>query len=136
MRRVALLSLALVVLGGCHRGSYWNEAGNRGRYQGVGLYNADRMWAHLAGVSAPIDHAAARLTDDTQVIVVVDSQTGELRQCGNLSGHCVGMNPWAGQVRPTPQLLSKHAEELPANGGDEPAASDAAAASAQAKPAK
>lgn len=40
---------------------------------------------------------------------------GELRQCGNLSGHCIGFNPWAkpleaGQSAPV-QLL-KHAQQL------------------------
>lgn len=37
----------------------------------------------------------ARLSDDEHVVVVVDSLTGEIRQCGDLSGYCVGMNPWA-----------------------------------------
>ncbi len=54
--------------------------------------------------------------DDGQVIVVIDRQTGEVRQCGNRSGFCVAMNPWKGTGRDrTPRLpaqLNKHAADL------------------------
>jgi hypothetical protein len=32
--------------------------------------------------------------DDQAIIVVVDSATGEIRSCGDLSGYCIGQNPW------------------------------------------
>jgi hypothetical protein len=83
-----------------------------GRYTGVGLYPADGVWSQVAGAQASKDPAAARLDDDQQIIVVLDSQTGELRQCGNLSGYCVGMNPWARPAGPTPARLAKHAAQL------------------------
>ena len=45
----------------------------------------------------------------------MDSATGELRQCGNLSGHCIGFNPWSrplGSGQSAPVLLLKHAQQL------------------------
>ena len=86
-----------------------------GRYVGVGIYPAGQLWSQLVVSNAPKDPAASKLSDDGQIIVVVDSATGELRQCGNLTGYCVGMNPWAkpfasSQVAPAP--LVKHADQL------------------------
>jgi len=54
-----------------------------GRYLGAAVYSPGRMWTQIARAGAPADAAAATLKDDEQVIVVVDSATGELRQCGN-----------------------------------------------------
>lgn len=74
------------------------------------------MWKQLAGPT-PKEAAAARIADDSYVIVAVDSRTGELRQCGNLSGHCIGMNPWSAtltQAQLAPASLAKHAEQLDA----------------------
>ena len=68
--------------------------------------------------NAPKDSGASKLSDDDQVIVVVDSTTGELRECGNLSGYCVGLQPWA---RPAPQtapvVLAKHANDVSREAG-------------------
>jgi hypothetical protein len=47
----------------------------------------------VAGKS-PANTASAKLVDDQAIIVVTDSQTGEIRACGDLTGYCVGMNPW------------------------------------------
>jgi hypothetical protein len=69
----------------------------------------------MAAASRTRDAAAANLGDDSHVIVVVDSRTGEIRQCGNYSGHCIGMNPWAGplgQGQAAPVPLTKHAADL------------------------
>ncbi|MGA0604415.1 hypothetical protein ACO2Q0_00305 [Phenylobacterium sp. VNQ135] len=74
------------------------------------------MWKQLAGAT-PKEAAAARIADDSYVIVAIDSRTGELRQCGNLSGHCIGMNPWSTaltQAQLAPASLAKHAEQLDA----------------------
>jgi hypothetical protein len=75
------------------------------------------MWTQIVRGDAVNAPAAARPADDEQVIIVVDSTTGEIRQCGNLSGQCIAMNPWAkplaaSQAAPLP--LTKHAEELDA----------------------
>jgi len=89
-------------------------SGARGRYVGVGMYPATALWAHLTA-TAPTDPAAARLDDDEQVIVVMDSATGELRQCGNLSGHCIGFNPWGRplpEAQVAPAKLLKPAQDL------------------------
>ena len=69
---------------------------------GIGIYPAGRdvAAAGRAPTAAADACRARRCDDDEQVIVVVDSQTGEIRQCGNLSGHCIGMNPWASRARP------------------------------------
>lgn len=80
-----------------------------GRFIGVGHYTPGRLWAQLAR-PASTDPAAGRLDDDDEIIVVLDSRTGEVRQCGNLSGHCIAMNPWA---QPAVQVqLQKHNEDL------------------------
>ena len=47
--------------------------------------------------------------DDQAVIVVQNSLTGDVRACGDMTGYCVGMNPWAqrpGQL--TPVSLTDH----------------------------
>jgi len=91
---IGLLSVG-VMLGGCHgtvQGT--GDGGHRGRYAGVGLYGADKGWARVDGAPKPADKAVATTVDDTTIIVTVDGATGEIRQCGNYSGHCVGMNPW------------------------------------------
>lgn len=107
---------AALCLGGCNKpnGIAGGET-DRGRFSGVGIYYADRMWSQIAGAEAPKSTATARLKDDTEVIVVVDSRTGELRQCGNLSGFCVGMNPWSkplAQAQSEPLSVLKHEEDL------------------------
>ena len=86
-----------------------------GRYLGIGVYQAGILWSHLVAASRPPNTPAATIADDEQVIVVVDSNTGEIRQCGNFSGHCIGMNPWAnalGQGQAAPVDLNAHAADL------------------------
>jgi hypothetical protein len=107
----------MLCLGACNRpgGSIDGGVEARGRFSGVGIYSADRMWSQIAGTDAPKSAAAARLKDDEKVIVVVDTRTGEIRQCGNLSGFCVGMNPWAkplSATRSAPLSMLKHEEDL------------------------
>jgi len=104
-----------------------------GRFYGIGIYPADELWSRQTGVKPSADAAKARLDDDAQLIVVVDSRTGEVRQCGNQSGHCTSMNPWAGPLGPSqvaPVTLSQHAAdlELEANEANEPAESSPAKA--------
>ena len=75
------------------------------RYVGVGLHPAGSKWSQVAAVDAL----------RAEIIVVVESATGEVRQCGKLSGYCVSMNPWTrkpsvSQIAPIP--LIRHADQL------------------------
>jgi hypothetical protein len=70
-------------------------------------------WTRMVLAQQPNDDHAARQIDDQVVIVVADSVSGELRACGDLTGYCIGMNPWrkpllASQIPPIP--LSAHAQ--------------------------
>ena len=108
--------LATLCVGGCDSAPETSQThGSHGRYIGIGIYAAGDVWAQVAAANPSRDAAAANLDDDDHVIVVVDSRTGEIRQCGNFSGHCIGMNPWSaplGQGRATPVPLTKHAADL------------------------
>jgi hypothetical protein len=109
---------ALVALAGCQKaddraagpGGFLHPFG---RFGSVGLYAPGRMWRELRQAHAAADPATAVLRDDDTIIVTIDSRTGELRQCGNLSGYCIAMNPWAQPAASTgPAPLLKHAEQL------------------------
>ena len=141
MRATALVAvMAACVLSGCgsaEDGVFQRRARRaRARYSGIGMYAAGRLWSQMAGVQAPTDPAAARLEDDEQIIVVVDSHTGEVRRCGDYSGVCVSMNPWADQGTRTaaPVKLTKHAADLDAD--DQARAREAASATEEATPAR
>lgn len=102
----------LLALAGCQKPAPEGGAASQDRYLGVGVYAPGAMWTQIARSGAPPGAAAATLKDDEQVIVVVDSKTGEVRQCGNLSGFCIGMNPWAGAAPAAPVAVLKHADRL------------------------
>lgn len=128
---LGLLLFAGATLGGCGRPLDVSKSAPHGRFAGVGLYAADRTWTKMRDADKPADKAMATVADDQAVIVVVDSDTGEVRQCGNLSGYCVGMNPWShalGKPQTMPLALSEHAPPKRAEHSE--AASDAAAANA------
>jgi hypothetical protein len=115
--QLSALAITVVALVGCDRHGDVEGAGHHpgGRYQGIGIYPADELWSRTASTDADKDQSRALRADDGQIIVVVDSQTGEVRQCGNLSGYCVTMNPWSralGAARAAPVGLTKHAAEL------------------------
>ena len=110
MRAKLTDSLALiVVLAGCNRSV--STADESGRYSGVGIYEADKVWKHVQGAPAT-GETQAKLKDDSTIIVVIDRQTGELRQCGNHSGFCIAMNPWQGAASRLPVKLDAHADEI------------------------
>ena len=82
-----------------------------GRYAAIGIYSPGQSWSKLVVQSHPSDPLAARLGDDQAIIVVSDSQTGAVRACGDLSGYCIGMNPWKAQLvdgEAGPIQLSEH----------------------------
>lgn len=92
---------------------------SRGRYAGIGTYPAGQLWSHMAVSAQPTNAASARIDDDSQIIVVVDSVTGEVRQCGDLSGYCIGMNPWTGAPgSAAPVGLTIHAADLARETGE------------------
>lgn len=112
MRRPLLLATALT-LAGCHASVADSGSGSaKGRYAGIGVYDAGSVWRHMAGTPDPSDSSRARIADDEHVVVVVDTVSGEVRQCGDHSGVCVAMNPWAGKAPALPASLAKHAAEL------------------------
>jgi hypothetical protein len=108
----ACIVIGTSCLSGCNQlESEPPNAPHHGRYIGVGTYAAGEMWTKIANTSTA-NAAIAKTTDDEQVIVVVDSKTGEIRECGDLTGFCIGMNPWAtallkGQAAPV--TLTGHA---------------------------
>jgi hypothetical protein len=114
MKRASLV--LIFVLAGC------GEAADRhgpplrqGRYAGIGTFPVNPLWSRMAVAEQPKDEAAATIKDDSQIIVTVDGVTGEVRQCGDLSGHCIAMNPWTGSLgaeRSAPVRVTVHASEL------------------------
>jgi hypothetical protein len=98
-----------LLLGGCDKaGNGGRPPEPHGRYIGVGTYEPGKGWAELTGAPKPKDDAAATLRDDQQIIVVVDSVTGEVRECGDLTGYCLSQNPWRGSAAGTPAPLASH----------------------------
>lgn len=113
MKGIIVLAAAAAALAGCDRTHDRAPHGpGQGRYLGVGIYDAGPMWQELSGAEPAKDAKAATLADDSEVIVVVDSVTGEVRQCGNLSARCIGMNPWHGPAGAMPAPLARHAAEV------------------------
>lgn len=116
--RFALLGVSLMVLAGCNQSPAPSGSGPKspGRFAGIGVFEAGRLWGQMAGSPAAKDATSAKLQDDEHIIVVMDSHTGEVRQCGDHSGFCVSMNPWAGEGSRMllPVKLNKHAADLAA----------------------
>jgi hypothetical protein len=118
--RLLTCTVALAAcLGACKPApGQWAENSNsqHGRYVGVGLYNPTKQWTHMVHGQAPRDDTLAKPIDDQVIIVVADSATGELRACGDLTGYCIGMNPWEhalGASQIAPIQLTAHAPPYP-----------------------
>jgi len=91
----AALALAAIGLLGCGRPVGGpDQTRGRGAYTGVGIYGPSRQWTKLIANQQTKDPEAARAIDDQVIIVVQNSATGEVRACGDLTGFCIGMNPW------------------------------------------
>ncbi|HEX4736032.1 MAG TPA: hypothetical protein VH331_00565 [Allosphingosinicella sp.] len=57
----------------------------------------------------------ATTADDEHIIVVVDTDTGEVRECGDFSGTCTSLNPWTSVIasaQRTPVPLTAHAADV------------------------
>ena len=97
---------AAIVLAGCKpMSAAAPEVVGHGRYAGIGIYTPGEPWRRVVATQQAKDTPAARPIDDQAIIVVVDSVSGEVRACGDLTGYCVGMNPWktplaASQIAP------------------------------------
>lgn len=109
------LAIACAALSGCGQAPHSMTPKSQGRYAGIGVFDAGKLWAEMTGATQPTDPASARIADDEHIIVVLDSHTGEVRQCGDHSGYCVAMNPWGAARGALPVKLAKHATDLVAD---------------------
>ncbi len=115
MRRMVFLAVAGAALCGCGPPDRGAATAAHGRYVGVGTYAPGALWSRMVVVGASRAPAAATPADDEHVIVVVDSRTGEIRECGDYSGLCVSLQPWTAAVAPaqrSPVTLTKHLGEV------------------------
>jgi hypothetical protein len=128
----AAVIVAILGLTGCNKvETVENESAapttEHGRYIGIGVFGAGELWQQQrideldngtdGNPIPPQDKAAATTADDEHIIVVVDSATGEVRECGDYSGRCVSMNPWTKAIakeQRVPVMLVKHAADLAA----------------------
>jgi len=103
-----------LVLTGCSDRPISSQANKFGRFTGIGVFEAGRLWPQVAAVSGRAAFRVASPADDEHIIVVVDTTTGEVRQCGDLSGRCISMNPWRplGAGTTAPVTVGKHLSEL------------------------
>jgi hypothetical protein len=127
------LILASTLLSGCQRGDVTSSGSAHGRYVGVGIYAPGAPWTQMVLAQQPASSATARLVDDQAIIVVTDSATGEIRACGDMSGYCVGMNPWnspLAQSQLSPVKLTAHAKLPESTNGATNTADDEAAPAA------
>lgn len=108
----ALPIVAMLALAACHAPPQAAGPARHGRYSGIGIFTPGPLWAALAQAGVPADAKGATVADDDAIIVVVDGVTGEVRECGNLSGVCVKLDPWSKAIATSasaPLTLSKHA---------------------------
>lgn len=119
MRRILAVPalLALAFLCSCHRGSGMSHPPHHGRYAGIGVFDAGKLWSKMAVPAKAASPQAATTADDEHVIVVVDTDTGDVRECGDYSGYCAAMNPWTQAIAPQQRMpvpLTAHAADLEA----------------------
>ncbi len=113
LKIVAAGGIAILALAGCRKLAepFGQPAATHGRYAGIGIYGPGQSWTKMVAAQQAKETPSAQTKDDDAIIVVVDSLTGEVRGCGNMTGFCVGMNPWktqlvAGQMAPV--QLTEH----------------------------
>ena len=111
VRHALLLFVVVPVFAGCHKtetGAGSSSERHSGRYEGVGIATPGDQWRKLADAPKPTSDKAATLDDDDYVAFVTDTKTGEVRECGNRSGFCVKMQPWAKPAPKAPLALTEH----------------------------
>jgi hypothetical protein len=124
---VGATAIAAAGLAACHGQTVSQNANHHGRYVGIGIYQPRESWTRMVAGAAAKPTAAAQTIDDQAIIVVEDSDTGEVRACGDMTGYCIGMKPWAKPLSPAqlaPIDLTEHAKPP----SDAPPASSAPAA--------
>jgi hypothetical protein len=105
----ALFLTPLALLAGC--GPYQGQSPHgHGRYEGIGIGPAGDAWRKLADAPKSTDAKQANLGDDDYLIVVTDSQTGEVRECGDRSGFCIRLDPWRGTAPTVPLAVTEHTQ--------------------------
>lgn len=112
LRYICFAVIASSCLGACNKPAISEGDAHHGRYVGIGIYTPGTAWTKMVAVGAPQSTPAARPIDDQAIIVVTDSDTGEIRACGDLTGYCIGMNPWNKALVPSrtaPIGLTEHA---------------------------
>ena len=123
-KHIVMGPIMCAFLAGCHHApeAASNNGLHPGRYSGIGVFDAGRLWAEMSAPGSKANPAMATLKDDEHIIVVLDSHTGEVRQCGDHSGYCVAMNPWmrSGPQNTLPVKLAKHASDLAAEDRTDP----------------
>jgi hypothetical protein len=131
-------AIAEVCLAGCKPkdeggGWVWNGDDHHGRYAGIGIYQPGEPWTKIVDSQQAQDSPSARAVDDQAIFVVIDSTTGEIRACGDLSGYCIAANPWRTRMTTAqiaPIRLTRHMLET-SDGASVSAADANAAADSQ-----
>ena len=107
--------VASLLLAGCNKSAEVGSVGpkSQGRFAGIGVFDAGRLWSDMTVAHSSTDAATAKIADDEHIIIVLDSHTGEVRQCGDHRGYCVAMDPWAAGQGALPTKLKKARSQLP-----------------------
>lgn len=105
--RMVVISAGLLI-SGC--GPHLANAPHRGegRYQGIAIGPAGDAWRKLADAPKPLSAKIANLADDDYLIVVTDTTSGEVRECGDRSGFCVQLRPWDKPAPLAPLAVTEH----------------------------
>ena len=73
---------------------FFGLGSRHGRYSAVGIYQPGESWSKMIVDQRTPGDTSPQPLDDQAIIVLADSQSGEVRACGDMTGYCVGMNPW------------------------------------------
>ena len=118
MKHNAVFGLAVFALCGCDRAATFAGLSDdaHAHYASIGIYAPGESWPRIAGPQQAKSGAPAIPLDDQAIFVVMNSRTGEIRACGDLTGYCIGMNPWKSALIATqvaPIAMKQHAASSP-----------------------
>lgn len=116
LRLIGLAAIATMTLVGCVKQGGGESVGHHGRYVGIGIYRPEEPWTKMVAAQQSEQTPSAKTIDDQAIIVVVDSDTGDIRACGDLTGYCIGMNPWKKALTTSqiaPINLTQHVKPSP-----------------------
>ncbi len=127
LKRAVMSAAAVAILGGCNAPPPNASEAIHGRYTGIGTYSPGALWSKIGSPRSAENPQMATTADDEHIIVVVDSQSGEVRECGDYSGICVSLQPWMKAVTKTqtsPVVITRRLPQIeqspPASGGKDP----------------